>query len=351
MGRVKSGALIGSIGLAFLVGGSGELWAGKQIDIKSINKYPGGGSLFNCIANGDGFSSRITQRDFAGVFRDVDGSAIDACFADPEVGNRFQDFDDACFDARETAISFFSGHGTCDGFNPITTCTSSADCHPPRTAEDGRCSFDPLRPTGFCFHPAPRNIVTNGDRVTHGNFVDYTSGIVKYGESANSGGWAGAGTNGGTNLVVLSLSCGAFRTDLLHDLGAMLAGVHMVATVMPVNGDTADVPNRGSAFADQFLANPNGSVAAAWRKVIHIISHDGSCRAGGGDGGGGGVNGCGANLVFAGDTTAANADGRMNENWTSIRDDALDAKGFSFWRATYDCNYDCNKFPIVKDSP
>jgi hypothetical protein len=328
------------------------IWANSAVIVESVNVYPNGDILPFSIANGSGFMNKITEHDFTSFRNLTDSSVNDRTFIDQDITGDLFDNDEVFFDCTDkVVISYFTGHGIGGGPDGSQPCGSSSDCvaPPPGTTNPGRCSFD-IRPTGFCFYPAPRAIVTNSPASSHGDVVDYTSGIVRLGESVNSGPWGGAGTDGGTNLAVLDLSFGAFRTSLQHDLAFMFAGLHLVATIMPVNGDTNNVPNRGSAFADHFLVNQFSSVAQSWNQVVHILAHDGSCAAGEGDGGGGGINGCGANVTFAADIDAA-ADRRMQENWVELRDEGLDGKGFTRWVATYECNYDCNKFPIVKDFP
>jgi hypothetical protein len=328
-------------------------------------------NLCNSNANAAGLRSKLSQNPgFWQILQPFQDSAVfDSDFVDPELKTNGDDGNN--FDQPGSAISYVTAHGVCNAGVASQRCTSSSQCTnpPPQLGPFGKCQWAPAESTGACHYEAPRPIVVSSTSSSFGNRVFYNNApnnfgmnnMVRFGESPNSGGWAGAGTNGGANLVVLDISCGTYRPTLSQDLLGLFGGLHMVATIMPVNGDTANVPNRGSALAQQFLANPNGSVVDAWLNVPNIIGFDGSCSQGsplpplppgnppppGFPGaGGGGINGCGANVAFARD----NAFGRFGETWSQLRDDTLDdTGGIGVSGARFFCNYDCHKFPILKD--
>jgi hypothetical protein len=319
-------------------------------------------NICNSNANASGFRSTMTRNPSVWQLLTPfeDGSVFDSDFVDPQL--RSGGADQGNFDQPGTAISYVTAHGVCNAGVGSQRCTSSSQCNnpPPQLGPFGKCQWAPGESTGACHYEAPRPIILNGNSTPFNNVVFYNNApnnfglnnMVKWGESPNSGGWAQVGTNGGANMVVLDISCGTYRPTLPQDLLNMFGGMHMVATLMPVNGDTANVPNRGSALAQQFLANPNGAVLDAWLNVPNIIGFDGSCSQGknGNSGsGGGGINGCGANVMFSAAPTGG--PNRVTENWTQLRDDSRDdiRSSNGGWRANWFCNYDCTKFPILKD--
>jgi hypothetical protein len=175
----------------------------------------------------------------------------------------------------------------------------------------------------------------------------YSSGGEPWGEH-QYGNWAGAGTNGGTNMVVLDLSHGVKPELWFQQLNAIFAGIHLAATIMPVWGDTNNVPDRGWRFADFYRVNPNSSVGVAWGDTLHSVANGGPCPDDNGNtvGGGHGINGCGCNFVFAmhewGGWTHSYV---YDQSWEHLRDDAYDGylRTWYTWRAV--CNYDVSLYP------
>jgi hypothetical protein len=177
--------------------------------------------------------------------------------------------------------------------------------------------------------------------------VNYSNSFVKWGESATAGSWAGAGTNGGTNLVVLDISCAVLPWFEYYQLGPAFAGVHFIATIMPVNGDLANVPSRGSTFAARWAANNLGVVSDAWMETMASMSaSDGS--ACGNVGGGRGINGCGLYFIMTMDSTNSAASNKMTyESWLGLKNEYNDGEGNSYYYTKAMCNYDCVTFPII----
>jgi hypothetical protein len=313
------------------------LWlAGCQSNglvVSSVNDYshkygpgcPKPPCLPNSIANGDGFIQAMTVAGSGWTLteRDVDSQVDDMDFVDA------YNMDAINFDQPKTAISYFTGHGTCGpyGANPPQACTSTTQCvNPvPGTRMPGSCKFGP-GDIAQCVYLSNRALFTDSGFDRFGGRVDYSGGSVHWGESPNAGGWAGAGTDGGTNLVVLDISCGVLPTFWVQQLQPAMAGIHMLATIMPVTGDTANVADRGAAFGGSWAARPSGSVADAWLTTMNSIP-------------GSGINGGGCNFVIAFDATPAAAVNNLNQNWNDLKNDGWDAKGASAYVGRWLCNW------------
>ncbi len=281
--------------------------------------------LPNSIANGDGFIKAMTAPGSGWVLkeRDVDSQVDDMDFVDA------YNMDSINFDQPNTAISYFTGHGTCGpyGATPAQACTSTTQCtNPvPGTTMPGSCKYGP-GDNSQCVYLSDRFLFTDsyGDRF--GGQVDYSGGRVHWGESQNSGAWAGAGTDGGTNLVVLDISCGVLPTFWLQQLRPAMAGIHLLATIMPVTGDTANVSDRGSAFGGSWAQYPSGSVTQAWLTTMNSIP-------------GSGINGGGCNFVAAFDSTSPRALHKLNEDWNDLKNDGWDAQGTGAYFVRWLCNW------------
>src|SRR5205085_5957549 len=141
---------------------------------------------------------------------------------------------------------------------------------------------------------------------------------------------------------VVDISCGVLSTFWWQQLQPAAGGLQLVATIMPVTGDTANVADRGATFAQRWAANPDGQAAAAWLDTLNSLPQKdgGQCvGANYNQGGGHGINGCGCNFVIAFDTTLAGADNRLNISWSTLRDDDRAAKGANYYSARWMCNY------------
>jgi hypothetical protein len=190
-----------------------------------------------------------------------------------------------------------------------------------------------------------RMAVTQGTGDRFGGLVNYTGGPIRWGESPSSGGWAGAGTNGGTNLVVLDISHGILPTFWYQTMRGASAGVQLIATMMTGGGDTSNVADRGSTFATFYRVNENAQVSASWLNTMNSLpAGEGSACPGGG--GGHGFNGCGCNVIIGMDISAARAEASMFETWVSLTDDSNDALGNQFYTVRWQCNY-----PLTSTGP
>ncbi|MDC0746043.1 hypothetical protein [Polyangium mundeleinium] len=358
-------------GCAFAIGAFGivalfcpsHATAGTGVTIESVNDYsqPGcpGPSLANSIANGDGFrNGLVTGSGFwtAGL-RYVDNGVYDGDFVDPQRSGDSLDHDDLYFDRAGDAISYFTGHGVCNPNAGATnvTCTSSAQCTSPMPGQSlpGNCKSAPGFPgapaQGLCHYNVNRSLYTcsTGDHYNHS--VNYSNTFVKWGESSSAGSWAGAGTNGGINLAVLDISCAVLPQFEWYQLGPLFAGLHIVATVMPVNGDLANVASRGSTFASRWAANASGVVTDAWMETMNNLPQTlGSACSDYTIGGGRGINGCGLYVAVTMDSTNSAAQWKMNtESWYGLQLDSNDGNGTSYWYTKGFCNYDCVTWPII----
>lgn len=325
--------------LVFTISGCGPYSYGLAVE--SVNDYSQLGpnvSLKNSIANGDGFIQGMTGAGSPWELKTrwVDKNVWDRDFIDTDLNSSAND--DLYFDAPGVAISYFTGHGiTADGCSS-QACTTTAACTTPVAGAQlpGTCRFSPFDKARCCYM-VDRAAVTSGQFDISSHIVNYTGGQVRWGESANSGAWAGAGTNGGTNLVVLDISHGILPTFWFQILRNANAGVHMIATLMTAGGDTDNVPDRGSTFARMWAANPNGNVAQAWLDTMSALpkGEGNAC----GNQGGHGFNGCGCHIVVAMDSTPQGAANKMSEDWSDLRNDERDAKGNNAYSARWQCNY------------
>jgi hypothetical protein len=182
--------------------------------------------------------------------------------------------------------------------------------------------------------------LVRGTNDQFGGLVNYSGGPIRWGESPEAGGWAGAGTNGGTNVVVLDISHGVLPTFWDPTFRNAQAGVQLVLTLMTGGGDTANMAQRGSTFAAFYRANPNRSVANSWKETMNSLP----AAPGGGTacanlGGGHGFNGCGCNVAIAYDSTLDRAKAGLRLHWNGITNDHNDALGNQFLWVEWQCNY------------
>jgi hypothetical protein len=311
------------------------------IVVESVNDYGACCSLANSIANGDGFMNGMV---FPGSrwhlnARWTDGSVYDTDFVDPDINSSGADL--ANFDMPGTAVSYFTGHGITAHGCSTQGCTTTSACMTPNTAAGERmpasCRFSPFDIPRCCYM-VDRAAVTNGSGDQFNGIVNYTGGAIRWGESPQAGPWAGAGTNGGTNLVVLDISHGILPTFWTQTLVNANAGVQLIATIMTAGGDTANVADRGPTFASFYRANEFARVSQSWLDTMNALpaSEGSSCPGGGG---GHGFNGCGCNIIVGMDINQARADGSMNEGWVHLADDSNDALGNQFAAVRWQCNY------------
>jgi hypothetical protein len=333
----------------------GDASAQNGVTVMSVGDYGPGDQLAGSIPNGNNFMSRITRNGTFSFSQNLtDDDVESAFFLDPQrTGNRAH-IDNQGFDTRDTVISYFTGHGDAStgAVNPLLgePCTASPQCTNPGPAGrlPGVCVFGANQASGRCGYRASRSLFTFSNANPGGRLgqVQYDNFQVAFGESVVATRGPFAGTDGGTNLVVLDISFGTLFPFKFEELPPAMAGVHLVATIMPVDGDTASTANRGPTFADSFTVNPNGAVSDAWLDVINSITDGSPCA----DGGFGGINGCGANFIIANGVSANDAENRVTrETWLQVADNNRDSNG-DFLHARWLCNYDCvTRFPPLHD--
>ena len=313
------------------------------IIVESVNNFGGVGDLSNSIANGDGFLQGMVfpgSRFFQSA-RWTDGLVYDTDFVDPQVNSLGNDSNN--FDKPGTAISYLTAHGIVDHGCSSIACTTTAVCTNPGTALGpgvprlpGTCRFSPFDNPRCCYM-VDRAAVVRGNQDKFNGVVNYTGGPIRWGESPESGNWAGAGTDGGTNVVVLDISHGLLPTFWRETYQNAAAGVQLILTIMTAGGDTANVSQRGSTFAAFFRANSNASVAQSWKDTMNSLPANlgSSCPGGGFHG----FNGCGCNVALGFDNTFDRAKAALRENWISITHDNNDALGNQYLWVEWQCNY------------
>jgi hypothetical protein len=302
------------------------------IVVESVNNFGGVGDLqnSNMVFPGSPFHRSL---------RWIDPQVNDTDFVDPALNPL--GIDSGNFDLPGTAISYLTAHGsTADGCTSVT-CTTTAACpefrdftHPPvpRT-----CRYSPMDPARCC-NMVDRLAIVNGSGDRFGGSINYTSGPIRWGNSPATGGWAGAGTSGGTNVVVLDISHGVLPPFWRETFQNAAAGVQLILTMMTAGGDTAIVADRGSTFAAFFRANPNMSVAQAWKDTMNSLpfNEGATCPTGGG---GHGFNGCGCNVALGFDNTLDRAKAALGESWIDITHANNVGLGNQALWVEWQCNY------------
>ncbi len=303
--------------------------------VESVNvyrpRYGTGSDLSNSIANGDGFIRAMTPAgsEWHVMHRFTDSLVWDTDFLDGP------SWDAKNFDQAGAAISYYTGHGLTTAYDevPVHRCTSSTQCtNPPAGASlpgvckaAGSVNHAP-GDTPRCVYYSDRILAVNGSNDAFNGAVNYSAGTAAWGESSSSGPWRGVGTDGGTNLVVLDASFGVLATYWTRQTVQAMAGVHMLATIMPVTGDTANVADRGGLFGGAWAQNADSAVSTSWLTTMNSIP-------------GSGINGGGCNFVIAFDATPEAAMQHLGESWNELKSDGRDAKGNAFYAARWLCNW------------
>jgi hypothetical protein len=312
------------------------------ISIEAVDVYSCG-QLSQNVPNIDNFrNTMLSIGGFTAGVRYTNSLVFPTDFTDPEISPGSADTFN--FDRPGDAISYFSGHGTCDD-QTSTSCTTTAGC-PTISGLNKRCLRYTEGPiTGRCAYSRPRTLVV--DRTgTSCQWIDYSTGPTLWGEDPNSGSWAGGGTNGGINFAIIDNSCGITPDMYWDELGGnVFGGISSIGIIMPtrVGSDTADVASRGQAWASRYTANVNSAAAPMWADAINSVTGVSGCQFGGGNHG---IVGCGANIAFSMDTTQARAEySNRTESWVGYRNEGNDSAGRGWLSWIYTCNYDCNTHP------
>lgn len=336
--------------------------AGNGITIEAVNNYSAcnGPSLANSIADAVGFRNTmigsINPAGFVAGNAFTDSNVWTSDFFDPQ-RTGIADDDSTNFDRSVDAVSYFAGHGTCVTGDSGQACSTSSQCTSPIAGAQmpGFCRRLPGDNFGNCSYTrmqrelAVGNCTSGAGAAARGGRINYSSGLVRWGESSSSGSWGGAGTNGGTNAVLNHSSC-AEMSNRGQEIWPAFAGIHFFGNVLVHSGDTANIQDRGTNFALSYVSYPSGSAADDWTSSMSSnAQRNNFCTNFWGSqvyGGGYGINGCGGHVVTALGATSAEAVGHLNENWYALKDDANDGKGGTFWASRYNCNYDCWTWPF-----
>jgi hypothetical protein len=363
--------IFGATLLTVMVGWSTFPLAGNGIMGESVDDYGNGVcadmDLHHNVENVNGFLSNMTSG--SGVTWPIvnnwqNTNVWDSDLVDSDVSASGGDLFNYDRGNSPMGIAMFSGHGFCKDYDflcntmPSHCCAHASDCTTPQTYSPynqslpGVCTKGPDVPagkTGFCLYNRARIPVTCGSNDVFGHKPPITS-LARLGESPNSGGWKGAGTNGGINFAIMDISCGLRPGLELAEIGPLFAGVHNYATVIVTTAlsDTNDSADRGIMFAKQWQMHPGSSIAWSWAVSINSMSMTDGFPCGNGPNGFHGISGCGAHWVGSlGETYSKVQFLNTSETWVQAQNDANDATGAAFWIYTYICNYDCVTFPFV----
>lgn len=287
-----------------------------------------------------------------------DNDVWDSDFMDPDVSGALAGDDDTDnADKSGTAITYIALHGACNDAK-ATPCTTAANC-----ASGQVCgpTIPNAASSSACIANSSRLLVTSSTDDIHNHDITYSTGKAKWGEDLETGSWAGAGTNGGTNCVFVDNSCGVRSPFWWSQTEPAFAGTALINFVMPtsntVNAGSSDYAQyslRGEFLANYALANPNGTANNGWFYVEDTIRPDfgSGCPNLDSDfsyGGGHGILGCGAHISIAYDSSAAAAHYDIYSlTWLNLRNDTYESHGNSNGLARWHCNYNCDAYGLNK---
>lgn len=266
--------------------------------------------------------------------------------------------DNIWFDAPGENFSFASMHGTCQPYDYTKTCLTASDCASKCLSSEGTCvcsriplSYnDPTHYPGFCVPSKKAFLFTSStnDTPAHGTYYRYNIKQIALGENSQSGGWGGAGTNGGTAAAYFVNSCAAEPYWWQNDLRPIFAGLIELGVIMPVAGyaDPIAYNGRGDMLGYLVQQNQNQAIYTVWHNQLTNTPNGCGCQ-GTSTGGYGGICGCGANLSVVYSNTGANAQSWMNLlSWNTVKTTLHQTAGNAATYALIRCNYDCNTYPM-----
>lgn len=291
---------------------------------------------------------------------EYNGTVWDTDVVDPDTSGYSLDNDTYNFDKSGSAFSFLAVHGNC---NDVATNLCSSVC------SLGQFCTDKSPKTGLsdvCVNQSPRLLIFSSSQDKHGHVDQYgkpafgpEAGSIRFGESPQSGGWAGAGTNGGANGVFIVNSCGTRGPTLFDNTKGMFAGAHSINMLTPSGAakdsygnlwfsDSWTLNQRGSVVAQLMLANEFASISSAWRNPMAMNF---------------GLVGPtpptpiptptptmsphGAHLSVSFDATASLASWHIQtEGPLGALYDSNDATGNGNGAAIWTCTYDCNTYGL-----
>lgn len=329
-------------------------WADNGVTVESVDHYGSCGcDLTNNQTNVNGLLTQLLPAGssiFTAGKNYHDGAVYDTDFYDGNVSG-VTGYDNHNFDAdwasngstHGNGIAFYSGHGICDDVSASTCTPGVTNCNSPPAgmSNPGAClPNSPGATLGKCAYFRPRNAVVNWDVPSnaYGGAVNYTNGGVKLGER-NTAAWTGYGGNGFTNFVVMDISCPMRHHVIWQELGPAFAGLRTFATLFMTTptSDTADSPDRGSAFGKQYTANSGASISASWRIALNSVTSGGSH----------GINGYGCHsIVSAGATSTDAYYYRDTISFLNIRLMTAATGPYGWWADGWTCNYDDSTYGI-----
>jgi hypothetical protein len=350
------------------------LWLGSPARATNFSRYMQGEStntystcgiypdLSNRIANTTNFLNTMGEYNDEFELSNNWGNndVYDCDFVDSDIDSQGDDLVsfDITHPASEydpgVAISFFSGHGVCDDIGG-ESCTDSSQCTNPNFSEGqsmpGVCTEGPNKSAGTCIYYKGRQVVTCSTHDAFGHFLDYSDGFTALGESADSGSWRGAGTNGGVNVVVIDNSCGIRPGLEVDELWNAFGGAHGIALIEPTvaGADNIDVSERGAKYADLYNANPYSPAIGDWVVTMNSMGSSEGASCNGTSSGYRGIDGCGAYIVLSVAESSSQADWHLEtESWyQAMQDSDNDATEDAYMSWMYVCNYDCVTYPVT----
>jgi len=346
------------------------------VAVMAVDNYPcaGSGSLLNSDSSAIGFVNQLFTSNPAGFQLNLQDTCApnsncspvtdqlvnDVDFLDPNTPNPIPTSDDSAkWDQLNQSIAFFQGHGDCFPTQkpiPDQLCISQAQCMTPGVEGLGATGFGAcLRSPsseqqygvgiGVCTYNFPSDIIVCGSNDQNGGTARVSGGNVVLGENPVNGGWAGAGTNGGTAMAFVKNSC-SMMAGYWNKWEPAFGGIHLYAGTMVAWGDSEDSSQYGSAVIAGYTANPNSSVQGNYTNAVNFINEGTACAGGYG----GGFNGCGCNLIQTWGTEDANMDlynNTFNESWYGLKTDmpTQTSRATMYWTAG--CNYNLQNYPAL----
>jgi hypothetical protein len=355
-----------AVGLSIL-GGPSVSVAGTGVFAEGVNDYSyfrsvhGTNSAANIYGKDDayGFINVMTQTGSPWTYTRFwhDQDVYDTDFRDPDFTGDSYDDDTHEFDQPNVAFDYVSAHGDCDDAGGLMACTSGAGCY----TGSACIATPPTSYSSLCTPNTPRRLVFSSSNSRHDNTVFYgDNATVKWGEDTSSGGWAGAGTNGGAAVIFIRNSCGTrapfyYSQTVYAFAGAMLINFTMPESNISVKGsaDTLMSPTDGSQLATYALANPNHAIVDSENIVMNGKNVGSSCPDLNAPpfsyGGGMGYSGCAADVSIAWDSTNANAVNHVTSlTWSQAANNANKPTARTYGASWYHCNYDCIAYPFTK---
>lgn len=364
--RVRRTAAIFAATSALVLGSGNaraQITTSTSIRLEAVSDYRtvSGGSTVNdtdAVTEADGFwNNMVGQSGWTAGSYWKDNWVWDTDFYDPELTGTAGD-NDSYTDAAGTGISWYVMHGLCTGafgdleVGGVTACTSDANCGAGRYCPGGHIVTGSQH---MCISQKARYFWTSSTTSGHSNLAAYgqTYGqtavrSIAWGEDGASGTFGGAGNNGGTNVAIITNSCGFRSRYLDSETPFMFAGLHAVLVSVPTNAvgytgtfgafgysDTVQWAERGLNLAGVIKANMNAPMGDTWFNPLFVTYHGYTAKNG--------APAEGANAIIAKGPTTGNVQFHaINETWTQSRLEGNDVTGAGHWWWRVSCNYDCN---------